>query len=375
MIQLFKPKFEVEECLEEIRECLEKGWTGLGFKTNQFEEAWKKYTGLSYAYYTNSATAALNLAVDILKEENNWADGDEIITTPITFVSTNHAIIRYGLKAVFADIDDTMCLSPKSVEEKITEKTRAVMYVGIGGNIGNYKEITELCKKYNLKLIFDAAHMAGTRVNGEIPGREADAVIYSFQAVKNLPTGDSGMICFKSGVNDETARKKGWLGINKDTYTRSVNLGNYKWKYDVDYVGDKWHGNSIMAAIAIVQLKYLDRDNSYRRQIAAWYTERLKEYPDKIKLIKVPEGCSSSCHLFQVLIENRDEVLLRLNQAGIAPGVHYVDNTQYKMYRYAEHTCPFASYVSDRVLSLPMHMELTYEDVQYICDELIKSVD
>lgn len=375
MIQLFKPKFEVEECLEEIRECLEKGWTGLGFKTNQFEDAWKKYTGFPYAYYTNSATAALNLAVNILKEQNNWDEGDEIITTPNTFVSTNHAIIRYGLKAVFADIDDTMCLSPQSVEEKINEKTRAVMYVGIGGNIGNYYQIAEICKKHDLKLILDAAHMAGTRVNGVIPGRESDAVVYSFQAVKNLPTADSGMICFKNGESDDAARKKGWLGINKDTYTRSVNIGNYKWKYDVDYIGDKWHGNSIMAAIAIVQLKYLDRDNAYRRQLAAWYTARLRQYPDKIKLIRIPEGCESSYHLFQVLVENRDEVLLQLNQAGIAPGVHYIDNTQYKMYQYAQKTCPYAEYVSGHVLSLPMHMELTYEDVGYICDELIKSVD
>lgn len=374
MIQLFKPKFEVDECLKEIRECLEIGWTGLGFKTNQFEEDWKKYTGFPYAYFTNSATAGLNLAVETLMEQNNWNKGDEIITTPNTFVSTNHAIIRYGLKAVFADIDDTMCLSPRSIEEKINEKTKAVMYVGIGGNIGNYYEILEICKKYQLKLILDAAHMAGTRVNGNIPGKEADAVIYSFQAVKNMPTADSGMVCFKSGDNDDIVRKKGWLGINKDTYTRSVNIGNYKWKYNVDYVGDKLHGNSIMAAIAIVQLKYLDRDNAYRRQLASWYQERLKNYSDKIKLVRIPDGCESSYHLFQVLVENRDEVLMRLNHAGIAPGVHYVDNTQYRMYQYAKDSCPYAAYIGEHILSLPMHMELTYEDVEYICDELIKSV-
>jgi len=374
-IQLFVPKFEVEECLAEIRDCLEKGWTGLGYKTVEFEEAWKKYTGLNHAYFLNSATAGLNLAVNILMEENNWSEGDEIITTPNTFVSTNHAIIRNGLKAVFADIDDTMCLSPKSVEERITEKTKAVMYVGIGGNIGNYYQIVEICKKNQLSLILDAAHMAGTRVNGIIPGKEADAVIYSFQAVKNLPTADSGMICFQNGEYDDIVRKKGWLGINKDTYTRSVNIGNYKWKYDVDYIGDKWHGNSIMAAIAIVQLKYLDRDNAYRRQIASWYRARLEKYLNKIKLVRIPEGCESSYHLFQVLVENRDEALMQLNQAGIAPGVHYIDNTHYKMYRYAEKSCPYAEYVSEHVLSLPMHMGLTYDDVNYICDELVRIVE
>ena len=373
-IQVFRPRFEVEECLNEIREGLEKGWTGMGFKTVEFENGWKKYTGLSFAYYVNSATAGLYLAVEILKNEHEWQDGDEIISTPITFISTNHAIHRSGMKVVFADIDDTMCLSPKSVEEHISEKTRAVMFVGIGGNVGHYYEIVDLCKKYNLTLILDAAHMSGTRVNGVNPGKEAEAVIYSYQAVKNLPTADSGMLCFCDGKLDEIARKMGWLGINKDTYTRSTNIGNYKWRYNVEYVGDKSHGNSIMAAIGLVQLRYLDRDNAYRRQIAKWYHERLSKYPEQIHLVQVPSNCESSTHLFQILIENRDELILVLNSKGIAPGVHYADNTNYLMYRYARGTCPYAAYVSDHVLSLPMHMSLGYDDVQFICDEVIKFV-
>ena len=150
------------------------------------------------------------------------------------------------------------------------------MFVGMGGNTGNYKEIVEICKENGLALILDAAHMAGTRLNGEIPGKEAEAVIYSFQAVKNLPTADSGMLCFRDGDLDAIARKKGWLGINKDTYTRTSDAGNYKWRYEVDYVGDKAHGNSVMAAIGLAQLKFLDRDNAYRRQIATWYREDRK---------------------------------------------------------------------------------------------------
>lgn len=371
-IQLFVPTFRVEECLDEIRECLEKGWTGLGFKTVQFEEAWKEYTGLPYAYYLNSATAGLNLAVEILKEGYGWQDGDEIITTPLTFISTNHAIPLSGLKAVFADIDDTLCLDPASVEARITDKTRAVIYVGIGGNAGHYEQLVALCEKYNLKLILDAAHMAGTRLNGEIPGKEAEVVVYSYQAVKNLPTADSGMICFKRQDFDETARKIGWLGINKDTYSRTVNAGNYKWKYDVEYIGQKLHGNSVIAGIALVQLKYLDQDNAYRKQLVTWYRERLSKYPELIRLVTVLDNCSSSCHLFQIMVENRDEMILALNSAGIYPGVHYADNTLYRMYDYAQGTCPKAAYASDHVISLPMHLRLTYEDVQYICDEVVK---
>ena len=371
-IQLFKPKYEVEECLEEIRECLEAGWTGMGFKTVEFEEAWKAYTGMPFAYFLNSSTIGLYMAVDILKEQYGWEDDDEIITTPITFVSTNHAILKSHMKAVFADVDGTMCLTPESVKERITTRTRAVMYVGLGGNLGNYYEIVKICKDNNLKLIFDAAHAAGTRYRGSIPGKEADVTVYSFQAVKNLPTADSGMICFKNGEFDEIVRKKCWLGINKDTYARCIDSGNYKWRYDVEYVGDKGHGNSIMAAIGLVQLRYLDRDNAYRRQLASWYRERFEKHSDKIKMVKIEEGCESACHLFQICVENRDEIMLALNSEEIYPGVHYSNNINYKMYDYAEGTCPYADYVSEHTISLPMNLYMTYEDVQRICDAVIK---
>lgn len=374
-IQLFKPKYEVDECLDEIRECLEMGWTGMGFKTVQFEDAWKEYTRLPFAYYVNSSTIGLYMAVDILKEQYNWKDEDEIITTPITFISSNHAILKSGMKAVFADIDETMCLNPESVEKHITDKTKAIMYVGLGGNTGNYAEIVKLCEKYGLKLILDAAHMAGTRYKGEIPGKEAEVVVYSFQAVKNLPTADSGMICFKKGEFDDIVRKKCWLGINKDTYARTGGNGNYKWKYDVEYIGDKGHGNSVIASIGLVQLKYLDRDNAYRRQLAQWYTERLSKYPEKIKLVRIEEGCESAYHLYQICVDRRDELMMALNKAEIYPGVHYANNINYRMYDYAEGTCPYADYVSEHTISLPMHLYLSYEDVQKICDEVIEFVE
>jgi dTDP-4-amino-4,6-dideoxygalactose transaminase len=122
-IQLFVPTFHVDECLNEIKECLEKGWPGMGFKTNIFEEEWKKYTGHKNAHFLNSATAGLYMAFDIFKKSYNWADGDEVITTGLTFVSSNHAILLSGLKPVFADVDDSLCLDPIDVEKKITSKT------------------------------------------------------------------------------------------------------------------------------------------------------------------------------------------------------------------------------------------------------------
>lgn len=372
-IQVLKPKYEIEECLAEIRKCLEIGWTGMGFKTTELENLWKDYTGLPYAHYLNSSTMGLYLAVDILKETYGWQDGDEIITTPNTFVSTNHAILKSDLKAVFADIDDTMCLDPQSVKEHITPKTRAVMYVGLGGNIGHYDEIVKICEENDLKLILDAAHMAGTRYKGEIPGKEAEVVIYSFQAVKNLPTSDSGMVCFRREDLDTLVRRKSWLGINKDTYQRSSDSSTYKWEYNVDYVGEKGHGNSVVAAIGIVQLRYLDRDNAYRRQLKEWYDNRLKGV-DGIRTVEIPEECESSCHLYQILVEDRNGLMMELNANDINPGVHYVSNTRYSMYQYAANTCPKAEYVSDHVISLPLNLYVTYEDVQRICDIVIRYV-
>ena len=366
-IQLFVPTFRVDECLEEIKECLEKGWTGLGFKTVELEEKWKEYTGLPHAHYLNSATVGLDMAVKILKMENNWKDNDEIITTPLTFISTNHAILYNNMKAVFADVDEYLCLDPKSVEDRITNKTKAVIFVGLGGNSGRLDEIRKICKKHNLKLILDAAHMSGTRIDGKHAGFDTDAAVFSFQAVKNMPTADSGMICFKEQKYDEIARKIAWLGINKDTYARSVSAkGAYKWKYDVEYVGFKNHGNSIMAAIGLVSLKYLDRDNAYRRQLANWYDAGLKNCKN-IETVPVAKNCESSRHLYQIKVEKRDELILALNESEIYPGVHYRDNTEYRMYDYAKGTCPNAHKASETILSLPMHMRLTKNDVDYIC--------
>jgi dTDP-4-amino-4,6-dideoxygalactose transaminase len=373
-IQLFVPTFRIEECLEEIRECLEKGWTGLGFKTVELEEAWKKYTGLPNAHFINSATAGLHLAVLGLKNKYGWQDGDEIITTPITFVSTNHAILYEKLTPVFADIDEYLCLDPESVLEKITPKTRAIMFVGLGGNTGQLRRIVEICKEKGLKLILDAAHMSGTRwTDGHHIGAEADVTVFSFQAVKNLPTADSGMICFRESELDGEIRKWTWLGINKDTYARTVNQGTYKWYYDVEHVGFKDNGNSIMAAMGLVSLKYLEQDNSYRRQICSWYDLFLGN-ETKIKRVPMSPDCVPSRHLYQIQVAKRDEVMQALNGANIAPGVHYRDNTLYQMYSYAQGTCPNSQKASDSLISLPLHMRLTYDQIKYVSETLIDIV-
>jgi dTDP-4-amino-4,6-dideoxygalactose transaminase len=370
-IQLFVPNFRIDECLAEIRICLEKGWTGLGYKTVEFESAWKQYAGLPHAHFLSSNTVGLHLALEILKQQKGWEAGDEVITTPLTFVSTNHAILHAGLTPVFADVDEHLCLDPASVLQRITGRTRAVIFVGMGGNVGRYPEILRICREKGLALILDAAHMAGTRFGGVHVGGDADVTVFSFQAVKNLPTADSGMICFRDAADDALARKFTWLGINKDTYARTISQEAYKWMYDVEYVGYKYHGNSIMAAIGLVQLKYLEEDNNYRRQIAEWYRAALSDC-SRIRLIPMAAHCESSTHLFQIRIANRDNLIVALNGHEVYPGVHYRDNTEYRMYAHAHGSCPNAHAASDEILSLPLHLRLKRHDVETICGLLLQ---
>jgi dTDP-4-amino-4,6-dideoxygalactose transaminase len=335
-IHLFVPTFRVEEVLSAIRECLEKGWTGLGFKTVEFEQAWKGHTRLPHAHFLSSASAGLHLALKLLKDERGWREGDEVVTTPLTFVSTNHAILYEGLRPVFADVDEHLCPDPSSIVERLSPRTRAVVFVGLGGNPGRYAEVRRLCTERGLALVLDAAHMAGTWMpDGTHVGADAEVSVFSFQAVKNLPTADSGMICFASARLDEEVRKWTWLGINKDTYTRTHSSGAYRWLYDVEHVGFKYHGNSIMAALALVALKYVDADNACRRQLAAWYDEGLAGAAG-IETVPLAPGCESARHLYQVLVDRRDDVMVGLNEHSIYPGVHYQENSRYRMYDRAD---------------------------------------
>ena len=368
-IQVLKPKFHIEECLEQVRECLEKGWTGSGFKTAELETKWKEYTGHKCACFLNSNTSGLHLAVNILKRHGNWQEGDEIISTPITFVATNHAILYEGLKPVFADVDEYLCLDPVDVEKKITHKTRAIAFVGYGGRVGQLEKIIELCKKYNLRLILDAAHMAGTRAKGTFPGTwdGVDVTVYSFQAVKNLPTGDSGMICFADEELDKECRMVSWMGINKDTYARTSSEGTYKWNYGVDYVGFKYNGNAIMAGIALAQLPYLDEENARRREICAMYDKAFEGNPN-IRIIRAPYPEECAYHIYEIVVPDREALLGELAKHDIYGGVHYRDNTEFSMYTYAQGTCPVAHEVTQHIITMPLHMYLTDEDVQKIAD-------
>src|SRR4030067_804819 len=197
-IQLFKPIFATEEILEEIRDCLDKSWTGLGYKTIEFENEFKKYTGLPNAHFLNSATSGLHLALELARRHRGrelW-----VVTTPLTFISTSHVISHAGHEPWFCDIDESLTLDPVELE-KVLSKNRndilAVIFVAVGGNIGNYHQILEICRKHSTPLILDAAHAMGTYIGNRHIGPDPDETVFSFQSVKNLPTADSGMLCCK----------------------------------------------------------------------------------------------------------------------------------------------------------------------------------
>lgn len=236
--------------------------------------------------------------------------------------------------------------------------------------VGQLKKIIEIAKKHDLRVILDAAHMSGTKVDGVTPGTwdGVDVTVYSYQAVKNLPTGDSGCICWASEELNEINKQLAWCGINKDTYARS-NKGTYSWKYDVDYVGYKYNGNAIMASIALVQLKYLDEDNARRREIVKMYDEGFKNNP----LIKVvpasyPDECSY--HLYELIVPDREKLLDQLSSVGINCGVHYRDNTDYKVFIEGKGTCPKSHEISEHLITMPLHMWLTNDDVKFIIEKV-----
>jgi dTDP-4-amino-4,6-dideoxygalactose transaminase len=313
------------------------------------------------------------LAVKIFKEAGRWRDGDEVIVTSLTFPSTNHAVLHENLKPVFADIDEFLCLDPDSVQDRIGPRTRAVAFVGLGGNTGRYREIRQICDEHGLRLILDAAHMAGTWEGSSHAGLDADASVFSFHAVKNLPTADSGMVCFREEEFDLEARRWSWLGIDKDTYARMREDGRYSWMYNVDRTGYKYQGNSVMAALGLVGMRYVEADNEARRHIASWYDEYLIDSPG-VSIVPMALGATPSRHLYQVRVERRNEVIADMNSDNIFPGVHYRAITDYPMYAYGSGTCPRAELASEQIISLPVHLGLTHADVSRVVDSLRRSV-
>src|SRR5207248_2191792 len=217
----------------------------------------------------NSATSALHLATIV----SGISEADEVLTTALTFVSTNHVILYEKAEPVFVDVDDrTLNIDLSKAEKMISPRTRAVMAVHFAGNPVNLDELYDFAARHKLAVIEDAAHACGAKFRGRRIGATG-LTCFSFHAVKNLPMGDGGMVTTNDKPIFEQLMTLRWMGIDQSTYDRSV--GKYRWEYSVESVGYKYHTNDIAAAIGLEHLKRLDEWNARRQQIVDIYRSEL----------------------------------------------------------------------------------------------------
>jgi perosamine synthetase len=366
LIPLFKPSYSEEE-VEAVAETLRSGWVGLGPKTAQFEKEFANYLNSPYSVGLNSGTAALHLAL----LSRNLKRGDEVIVSPITFVSTAHVIEYVGATPVFADVEpDTLNMDPRDVERKITSRTKVILPTHYGGHPCDLDALSKSSR--GVTIVEDAAHACGAQYKGKKIGSISPLTCFSFHAVKNLATGEGGAISYRDPELDKYFREMRWLGINKDTWNRTASGEVYAWRYDVDRLGYKCHMHDITAAIGLVQLRKLERNNERRRSIAERYSRDLKDL-DWLQPPVEKEYARSSWHIYKISVRNlamRDSLIEHLKLKQISPGVHYYPLNLYPYYAKSKQETPVASQIWERILSLPMFPDLTEEQQTYTIEAL-----
>ena len=355
------------EILPRLEEIFSSGWIGLGPRTKTFEEKISNFLNCGNFIATNSCTSSLHLAIRCL----NLPKESKILTTPITFVSTNSAILYENHSPVFYDIDpDTGNADPLSIERMISihPDIKAIILAHIGGYSCDMERINEIAKRNKIQVIEDCAHSFGGKYKGKMIGDTDNTCVWSFQAVKNLPVGDGGGISTKDDAIASRIRKLIWLGIDKNTVERS-NLDSkkqsYNWDYEVIDIGYKYHMTDIMATIGLVQFEYLESDNQRRKLIAERYRNEITN--PKCKKPDYKEDRESSYHFYPLFFENRDDVYKKLTDNLIYPGMHYKKNDRYIIFRNFEKDKLNGADLFERSeLTLPIHLHLTDEDITKI---------
>jgi len=364
MIPVFKPSYGKEE-LAALKEIFKSGWIGLGPKTAEFEEKFASYIGTKHAVGVNSATAALHLALKVMGVENG-----EVITTSMTFVSTNHAILYNNGIPVFADIEaDTLNIDPADIERKVTKNTKAIVVVHYGGHACDMDRIMAIAKKHGLKVIEDCAHACGGEYKGRKLGSIGDIACFSFHAVKNLATGEGGMITLNDGGLAERLKRLRWLGISRDTYSRNVPNKGYSWYYNVEEIGFKCHMNDIPAALGLVQLKKLERMNKKRERLYKRYNDQLSGI-GSIEIPVIKSYAKNAYHNYVIKASKRDELIGYLKDKGISTGVHYIPNHLYDIYKDYRTSLPVAERVWKRLITLPLYPDLSAADQKKVIDSI-----
>lgn len=353
MISIAKPNIGEEE-IKAVIGVLNSGILAQGPKVKEFEENFAKYINTNYAIATSSGTAALHTAL----LASNIKKNDEVITTPFSFVATSNSILATGAKPVFVDIKkEDFNINPDLIQEKINNKTKALIVVSLYGLTPDMEEISKIAKDNNLLLIEDAAQAHGAEYKGKKAGSFGIGC-FSFYPTKNITTSEGGMI---TSSNSEFVEKARMI----------INHGS-KVKYYHEAFGLNFRMTSIAAAIGIEQLKKLDEFNKTRIENANYLINNLKE--TNIILPKVKENYKHVFHQFTIMVNNRDEILKKLHEKEIKAEVYYplpiFEQPLYKKLKYKNKGFPIVNEVCKKVLSLPVHPSLKKEELDCIIKTL-----
>jgi len=363
--------------INKVTACLKSGWITTGALCKEFEDKFCQLTGSQQAISLNSATAGMHIALTAL----NISDGDEIITPSMTFASTVNMIALRGATPVFVDIDyGTLNINPDLIEEKITKKTKAIIPVHFAGAPADMDKINNLARKYNLTVIEDAAHAVGTYYKGIHVGGFGHTAIFSFHPIKNITTGEGGMITLSNAELEKKLRLLRFHGIERDAWKRYGKGGNPS--YDIAGPGYKYNMPDILAALGLAQMERWQEFNLKRAKLAEVYFEGLKGISG-IDLPQIPEyDHVHAWHLFVIKVSavNRDEFMNRLSDYNIGYGLHFppTHTLSYIKARYADNIglLPETDLAAQKIISLPLFPDMREKDVEYVCKaikEIIKN--
>ncbi len=376
-IPVFRPLLGQDE-LSALQELFATAWLGPGPRTAAFEEAFAEYVGAPHAVAVNSCTAALHLSC----EAQGLRPGDEVLVPSLTFVSSAHAVAYCGARVVFVDVDPkTGNLDSNDLRSRITPRSKGLIPIHYGGHPCDMQSLWEIAEEHGLWIIEDAAHACGAQYKGKRVGGldRSAAACFSFNAVKNLNTGDGGMITTHSAEMADRLRKMRWMGIEKSTYERTAGssrhnpaarAGRYQWYYEVEDLGFKYHMNDINATLGLVQLSKLEARQQRRRRMARRYQCALGDL-DWLELPQEMEYALSAWHLYAIRTGFREGLKAALREQGIASSVHYLPLHMQPFYReVGQPRLPVAEDLWQRLLSIPFHPDLTDEEIGRVIEAI-----
>ncbi len=366
-VPLFRPSLGKEE-LKNLAEVFKSAWVGIGPKTREFEAQFAKKMGSAYAVGVTSGTAALHIAVQAL----GIKEGDEVLVPAITVVSTPYAVLYNHATPVFVDVEeDTLCIDPKDMEAKITPKTKAVIPVHLGGHSADLDEVMRIAKKHNLYVIEDCANALGAKYKGKLVGSIGDVNCFSFEAKKNMTTGDGGMITTNDQKLAEKLKALRWYGSGSDTWKRFAGGTNnkYSWHYDVSELGWKYNMNDVMAAIGLAQFKKLPKILSSKDKIRTKYNKALKGL-SWIEPARDREYTKSGWWLYIARVKNglRDQFVEYMSEHEVVTSVHFPPVYQHSYFEKAgiKAHCPVAEKAGEEIVSLPLFSTMNQKEFDYV---------